>query len=108
MENTATINDIVDVLKILSDKTRLKILLLIDKEEACVCDIVNALGMSQPAISQQLRKMKSSGLIKENERGKWNYYHVNQKSSMYFLVKEVLSKVSFSEHPRISANRKPF
>lgn len=97
MENTATINEAVEVFKILGDKTRLKILLLIDKEDTCVCDLVSTFGMSQPAISQHLRKMRDSELIKENKRGQWNYYQTNKSDSMYFLIKEILSKISFSE-----------
>lgn len=105
MENIATIDEVVEVLKILGDKTRVKILLLIDKEETCVCDIVNTIEMSQPAISQHLRKIRDSGLIKENKRGQWNYYQTDKNSSMYFLVKDILSKISITEQPLRRASK---
>lgn len=94
MHNTAPIDEVVNILKILGDKTRLKIMLLIDSKEMCVCDMADTLKASQPDISQHLRRLRVSGLINENRKGKWSYYRVNRDSPMYFMVKEVLSNVN--------------
>jgi ArsR family transcriptional regulator len=72
---------------------------MIDKEETCVCEIINTIKMSQSAISQHLRKTRGSELIKENKRGQWNYYQTNKSSSMCFIVKDVLSKMPITEQP---------
>ncbi|MCX7749126.1 MAG: metalloregulator ArsR/SmtB family transcription factor [Clostridia bacterium] len=97
MENNALIDDAVEVFKILGDKTRVKILLIIDKEETCVLDLVNALDISQPAISQHLRKMRRLGFVQESKSGKWSYYKTDKNNFMYFLLKDILSKISISE-----------
>lgn len=60
--------------KLLGDKTRLMILSLLREQDLCVCDIVELVKMSQPGISQHLRKLKSAGMVEETRRGQWNYY----------------------------------
>lgn len=63
--------------KMLGDKSRLTILGLLKERELCVCEIVEILDMSQPNISQHLRKLKSAGLVLEDRRGQWIYYSLN-------------------------------
>lgn len=61
--------------KCLSDDTRLKSLLLITlKHELCVCDLVQALGLSQPKISRHLAELRKCGLVLDERRAKWVYY----------------------------------
>lgn len=66
--------EIAETLKLLGDKSRLLILALLREQELCVCEIVEILGMSQPSISQHLRKLKSAGLVNEARRGQWVFY----------------------------------
>lgn len=61
-------------LKALSDETRLKILKLVQEDELCVCDVVRALGLSQPTISAHLAKLKRAGLVTERRQGQWTYH----------------------------------
>jgi ArsR family transcriptional regulator len=61
----------------LADKTRLTILTLLKEKELCVCDIVEALEISQPNASQHLRKLKSAGLVTETRKGQWVYYSLS-------------------------------
>jgi ArsR family transcriptional regulator len=68
---------IADHMKLLGDKTRLAILGLLRTRELCVCDLVSLLAMSQPAVSQHLRKLKTAGLVRESCRGQWVYYSLN-------------------------------
>lgn len=78
-----------DKLKLLSDGTRLTILSLLKDREFCVCELVEILGISQPGVSQHLRKLKSRGLVKEDKRGQWVYYSLNVDEIPY--VKSVLA-----------------
>lgn len=71
-------DEIVSLFNILSDKTRLRILLLLAKKELCVCEIFAALDMSQPRVSQQLSVLKHSKLIKDRRVGKWIYYKIDE------------------------------
>ncbi|WP_281887395.1 metalloregulator ArsR/SmtB family transcription factor [Paenibacillus sp. YYML68] len=60
--------------KLLGDKSRLTILAFLRERELCVCEIVDLLKMSQPNVSQHLRKLKAAGLVQENRKGQWIYY----------------------------------
>lgn len=68
---------VADHLKLLGDKTRLAMLSLLREREWCVCEFVDIFDMSQPAISQHLRKLKSQGIVKEERRSQWVYYSLN-------------------------------
>ena len=63
-----------DFFKAFSDKTRLRILTALVTRELCVCDIAALLGMSQSAISHQLRFLKQARLVKSRKSGKTVYY----------------------------------
>lgn len=71
-------NDLLNLFSILSDKTRLRILLLLMDNELCVCEIFAALDLSQPRVSQQLAILKQSKIIKDRRVGKWIYYKIDQ------------------------------
>jgi ArsR family transcriptional regulator len=68
----------------LGDKTRLRILSLLRVEELCVFELVEILQMSQPAISQHLRKMKSARLVKERREGQWVFYSLDASIFPFF------------------------
>lgn len=70
-------DDFVNLFNILSDKTRLRIVLLLMERELCVCEIFAALNMSQPRVSRQLAILKQSRLIKDRRAGKWIYYRID-------------------------------
>ncbi|PWK14978.1 ArsR family transcriptional regulator [Tumebacillus permanentifrigoris] len=76
--------------KALGDKTRLRILALLRTEELCVCELTDILDMSQPAISQHLRKLKTAKLVKEQRKGQWMFYSLD--GSLYpFLEANLLA-----------------
>lgn len=79
-----------NVLKLLGDKTRLTMIKILSDHECCVCEFVDLFDMSQPAISQHLRKMKDSGIVKEARRGQWIFYSLNSSSPYYQFVQNVL------------------
>jgi ArsR family transcriptional regulator len=72
-----TFEDGAEVYKALADKTRLHMLALLGREELCVCELVAILDMSQPGISQHLRKLKQAGLVKERKTAQWVYYSLD-------------------------------
>lgn len=63
-----------DFFKAFSDKTRLRILSALAIHELCVCDIADLLGMTQSAISHQLRFLKQARLVANRKEGKTVYY----------------------------------
>ncbi len=73
-------NSLLERFKALSDGTRLKIFKLVEQRELCVCQIVPAVGLSQPTVSMHLGKLKRAGLIKERRAGQWSYYSADQEA----------------------------
>ena len=71
------LNDLAELFKILGDSNRMKILFGLLEGEMCVCDIVNLLGMTQSAVSHQLRILKQSRLVRVRKQGKSVYYSLN-------------------------------
>ncbi len=67
-------------LKALSDGTRLRIFKLVERRELCVCQIVPAIGLSQPTVSIHLAKLKGAGLVRERRAGQWSFYSADQEA----------------------------
>jgi ArsR family transcriptional regulator len=71
---------IVPLAKALADPVRLRLLSLVASHtdgEACVCDLNDAVDLSQPTISHHLKVLHEAGLLDRDKRGVWVYYRVN-------------------------------
>ena len=66
--------DLAELFKVFGDTTRIRILFVLFEAEVCVCDLAETLGMTQSAISHQLRLLKNSGLIRSRRQGKSVFY----------------------------------
>lgn len=69
--------DLAAVLKAVADPARLRLLSLLQAREggeACVCDLTEPVGLSQPTVSHHLRVLLDAGLITREKRGRWAYY----------------------------------
>ncbi|MBY4678441.1 metalloregulator ArsR/SmtB family transcription factor [Marinobacterium arenosum] len=68
----------VQVFKCLADETRLAILLLANHEaELCVCELTEALQVSQPKVSRHLAQLRSCGLLQDRRQGQWMFYRLS-------------------------------
>jgi len=65
--------------KALADKTRLKILMLLNVREMCVCEIMVALNLTQPTASHHLSILEAVELVKDRREGKWIFYSLKNK-----------------------------
>lgn len=72
--------DLATLFKALGDETRLSIVKMLIGKELCVCDIIDAFNMSQPAISHHLKILKHAGMVNDSREGKWIYYSLNPQS----------------------------
>ena len=74
--------NIVDIFKALSDKTRLRILRLLVKArgEICSCEICDSLLEPQYSVSRNIKILKAAGLIREHKEGKWVYYSLIKRT----------------------------
>ena len=68
------INDLSDFFKVMGDNTRLKILIALIHNEYCVNDIASIIGLSQSAVSHQLKILRKSKLVKSIRDGRYIYY----------------------------------
>lgn len=73
------LTQLLEQLKALGDETRLKIFKLVERQELCVCQIVPAIGLSQPTVSIHLAKLRRAGLVKERREGPWTFYSADRE-----------------------------
>lgn len=81
---------LLDVLKSLSDETRLRILNLLYDRELCVCDVMATLQISQAKASRHLIYLKNAGLAKDRKHAQWAYYALARDEKLLFLDHLVL------------------
>ncbi|MGG4125408.1 metalloregulator ArsR/SmtB family transcription factor [Bacillus licheniformis] len=80
-------------LKTLSDQTRLMMMKLFLDKEYCVCQLVDMFEMSQPSISQHLRKLKHAGFLKEDRKGQWRFYSINRSCPEFETIEHILNQI---------------
>ncbi|MEZ2634528.1 metalloregulator ArsR/SmtB family transcription factor [Morganella morganii] len=87
--------------KILSDRTRLDIILLLKASgELCVCDIYTALNLSQPKTSRHLAMLRESGLLLDSRHGKWVHYRLSP--ALLPWVRNIIDVAFNTEKNRVS------
>lgn len=67
------------IFKALGDPTRVRLLSLVAANadaEACICDLTDPVGLSQPTVSHHMKQLAEAGLVTREQRGKWAYYRV--------------------------------
>ena len=80
--------------KALGDPTRVRLLSMIAAQsdgEACVCDLTEPVGLSQPTVSHHMKQLVDAGLVTREQRGKWAYYAI---------VPEILTMLSAALDPQ--------
>ena len=92
----------IEMFKLFSDELRLRILMLLDKQELSVCQIMGIIGASQPLISRNLSLLYRAGFLDERREGKLRFYSISkglsdEKASVIELLRKLLKsdKLSF-------------
>lgn len=67
-----------DALKALADPTRLKMISLLNIRDCCICELVPLFGISQPAVSKHMSRLKTAGLVQETRKGMWVFYSLKK------------------------------
>jgi ArsR family transcriptional regulator, arsenate/arsenite/antimonite-responsive transcriptional repressor len=89
----ATTTDLIGIgFHALSEPLRIKVLELLRQQELCVCDLCNALGVSQSKLSFHLKTLKEAGLVRARQEGRWIYYSLNV--SQFAVLEEYLAEYS--------------
>jgi ArsR family transcriptional regulator, arsenate/arsenite/antimonite-responsive transcriptional repressor len=93
--------DLVQVFKLLSDETRLRVLMYLAREgELHVTALCDKLGQSQPAVSHHLALLRVAGLIEARRDGKHNFYSIRAKH-FHRLMKEIFASLGNTEAEEI-------
>lgn len=74
MPEETELYDLAELFKVFGDSTRIRILFVLFEAEVCVCDLAQALNMTQSAISHQLKILKQNKLVKNRREGKSIFY----------------------------------
>ena len=75
--SAADADDLARTFKALGDPTRVRLISIIaasEGEEACVCDLTDPIGLSQPTVSHHLKILMDAGFLTRSKRGTWAYY----------------------------------
>lgn len=88
----------IDILKALSDETRLRIVGQIFKGDMCVCEIEASLGLTQSNASRHLTILKKAGVLDSYKAAQWAYYKMSQSfitehEELYSYVKRKLTEI---------------
>lgn len=83
-----------DFFAALADSTRLRIISLLAAGECCVCDLADHLGMTQSAVSHQLRTLRAARIVRYRKQGRQVFYrlHDHHVISLYRTVREHLAE----------------
>lgn len=90
-----------DFFKVLSDETRLRILMLLDRRELCVCEICQILALPQPKVSRHLAKMRDLDLVRDKKEGQWTFYYLSIEEPLFKGIMQQLVANS-QYHPLVS------
>ena len=77
--------DLIKAIKALSDETRLRILNILLERECCVCEVMQALGISQTRASRNLSALYDAGFLKLRKEGLWSLYSINRDGTEDYL-----------------------
>jgi ArsR family transcriptional regulator len=76
--------DFIKVMKALSDPCRVKIVKMLQRKMMCVCEIREALQISQPSVSKHMKILETAGLVEHTKNGLWvDYYLADGSGSPY-------------------------
>ena len=95
-------------LRIIADEKRLRILDLLTRQEMCVCDVMEQLGLSQSLVSHHLGVLKRAGLVQDRRDAQWVYYSIDPgkiaKLSAHYLalfdVANLAPQAAYGASPR--------
>ncbi len=85
-------NTLIDLFKVLSDETRIRILNLINEHELCVCELTEILDLPQPKISKHIAKIRNANLVETKRNEQYIYYSLRKENKELEDLLNVISK----------------
>ena len=93
------------LLKAAGDRTRLRILKMLEPGPLCVCQIVAALGLSQSTVSKHLAVLLDAGLLEDDRRGKWTYYRLGRPETGLGKHLQALLRCCAPDDPQVAQDQ---
>lgn len=97
-------NQLINVFKILSDETRLRIVILLAQQELCVCELCGVLDVSQPKVSKNLSKLRDMNLVVDDRKEKFVYYKLKTNNTVLTNSIENILK-SMEQYPQLMTDK---
>lgn len=98
-------NKLSEYFKVLSDETRLRIVMLLSQQELCVCEICGILELSQPKVSKHLAKLRDTGLVFDERKEQFIFYSLKLEDSVLInLIANIINNIG--NYPQLSADSK--
>lgn len=86
------VKKIADAFKVLSDKTRLKIVKMLKGRIMCACELLEELNITQPTLSHHMRKLQQNQIVNAEKKGIWTHYSLKNE-----VIKELIEFLSNME-----------
>jgi ArsR family transcriptional regulator len=81
--------------KLLSDETRLRIMVLLYHNDFCVCQLTGITGISQPNISKHLARLRDMGMVKDERREQYTFYSLSLNEKLHEdILAEIIANIS--------------
>lgn len=99
-------NSFLHITKALSDKNRVRVLLMLKGRELCVCQIIEVLGLAPSTVSKHLSILLNAGLIASTKNGRWVYYALPARPEKSIARAISWAHESLADDPAALADRK--
>ena len=87
-------DNLIDFFKMLSDETRVRILVLLYHRKLCVCQLCGIMGETQPKISKHLAKLRDMGFVKDERKEQFIYYYLNLDNKLFEgVIKDIVGNI---------------
>lgn len=85
---------LINYLKLLSDETRLRVMILLYHGEFCVCQLSGITGISQPNMSKHLGRLRDAGLVKDKRKEQYTFYSLNMEEKLFEnILREIVENI---------------
>ena len=82
-------NNLTNIFKLLSDESRLRIIMMLFHQDLCVCQLTGILNISQPTVSKNLSKLRDLSLVIDTRKEKFVFYSLSKRLDYYkYKIKE--------------------
>lgn len=97
-------NKLVSVFKLLSDETRLRIIILLAQQELCVCQLNGILQVSQPKVSKNLARLRDMNLVTDERKERFVFYKLKTENDLLnSAVQNILEHIK--DYPQLSLDQ---